>query len=393
MTIYTDENPLFLADELANRMQRLRAQLTIHDPEWKQAAIMGRTNVFYLTGTIQSGVVWIPRDDEAEFMVRRSFERARHESPFPKITPMRSFRALAEQKRHVGTRIYVETRQLSLDYFELFNKYFGFTDIRSINPVFDLVRAVKSTTELTYLRQAGAIHKHVFEDLLPDMLQEGMSEAELTADLMQTMIRQGHQGVSRVQAFNSELFLGQICFGTSSMWGNIFDSPGGVRGFSAAVPLAGSTSRTLQAGDIVSVDTGCNFNGYHTDKTITACFNGRMSQYASDAHQQCIDIQNKAASMLRPGAIPETIYRDSLAHCPESFLRIFMGTGSDQVRFLGHGVGLAIDEWPALAKGFTVPLQENMVIALEPKAWIPHEGMVGTENTFIVTANGGELIT
>jgi Xaa-Pro aminopeptidase len=70
-----------------------------------------------------------------------------------------------------------------------------------------------------------------------------------------------------------------------------------------------------------------------------------------------------------------------------------MGYGNRQVKFLGHGIGLEIDEFPVIAKGFDSPLQENMVLALEPKKGIKDVGMVGIENTFIVTPSGGKCIT
>lgn len=70
-----------------------------------------------------------------------------------------------------------------------------------------------------------------------------------------------------------------------------------------------------------------------------------------------------------------------------------MGFGNRHVKFLGHGIGLNIDEYPVLAKGFKEPLKENMVIALEPKKGIEGVGMVGIENTFIVTPEGGRCIS
>ena len=76
-----------------------------------------------------------------------------------------------------------------------------------------------------------------------------------------------------------------------------------------------------------------------------------------------------------------------------AFLENFMGMGGRQVKFLGHGIGLTIDEMPVIAQGFDEPLQENMVFAIEPKKGIKGVGMVGIENTFVVTATGGKCIT
>jgi len=122
-------------------------------------------------------------------------------------------------------------------------------------------------------------------------------------------------------------------------------------------------------------------------------FGSPLPQYAIDIHNKCVDIQNKAAAMLRPGAIPSEIYNSIMSNLDEEFLQNFMGFGNRKVKFLDHGVGLLIDETPVIAEGFDEPLQEGMVFALEPKKGIENIGMVGIENTFIVTAKGGECIT
>ncbi|HKM41323.1 MAG TPA: M24 family metallopeptidase, partial [Methanocorpusculum sp.] len=99
------------------------------------------------------------------------------------------------------------------------------------------------------------------------------------------------------------------------------------------------------------------------------------------------------ASMLKPGEVPSMIYQTIMDSLDENFKRDFMGYKERQVKFLGHGIGLLIDEMPVIAKGFDEPLLENMTLAIEPKKGIKNIGMVGTENTFIVTPCGGKCIT
>ena len=114
---------------------------------------------------------------------------------------------------------------------------------------------------------------------------------------------------------------------------------------------------------------------------------------AQEIHNQCVAIQNKIAGMLKPGAVPSKIYNSIIASLSDEFLENFMGFGNRQVKFLGHGIGLTIDEVPVIAKGFDEPLKEGMVLALEPKKGIKGVGMVGIENTFLVTPSGGRCIT
>ncbi len=111
------------------------------------------------------------------------------------------------------------------------------------------------------------------------------------------------------------------------------------------------------------------------------------------AHRKCIEVQRRTAGLLQPGNIPSRIYETVMSELDEDFLENFMGFGNRKVKFLGHGIGLHIDELPAIAMGFDQPLKENMVIAVEPKKGIAGVGMVGVEDTYIVTPDGGKLIT
>jgi Xaa-Pro aminopeptidase len=114
----------------------------------------------------------------------------------------------------------------------------------------------------------------------------------------------------------------------------------------------------------------------------------------AEAQQFCLDILSKTADRLKPGEIPSRIYDDITAGLSEKEQSCFMGVDDrHRVKFLGHGVGLNIDEFPVIARGFDEPLEENMVIALEPKKGVPGIGMAGVEETFIVTPTGGRCIT
>ena len=122
-------------------------------------------------------------------------------------------------------------------------------------------------------------------------------------------------------------------------------------------------------------------------------FGQPLDEKVISTHQQCVEIQNKVAEMLKPGNIPEIIYESIMDELSPEFKQNFMGFGNRAVKFLGHGIGLTVDELPVLAKGFNDPLEENMVFAVEPKKGIEGVGMVGIENTFVVTPDGGRCIT
>ncbi|AKB38444.1 Xaa-Pro aminopeptidase [Methanosarcina siciliae C2J] len=379
--------------ELKNRMNCFRKQMDVSSPQWETAVIFSKINIYYFTGTMQDGMLIIPKNGEATLWVRRSYERALDESLFPNIEPMKSFRDAAGDASKLPDAAYLETEVVPLALYQRFQKYFPFKNVKSVDSQIAAVRAVKSEYELSLTRESGRIHQHVLEDLVPEMLREGMSEADLSIDIYSALIEKGHHGVSRFGMFDTEMILGNVCFGESSIYPCYFNGPGGRRGLCPAVPLLGSRDRKLRKGDLVFVDVGCGVDGYHTDKTTTYMFGSSLPQYAMDLHNKCVDIQNEAAAMLKPGIAPSEIYTTIMNGLDTEFLQNFMGFGNRKVKFLGHAVGLLIDETPVIAAGFDESLKEGMVFALEPKRGIENIGMVGIENTFIVTAKGGECIT
>lgn len=384
---------IFPVSELNSRMARFRTSMDTHSPDWEMAVIFSKINLLYLTGSMPDGMLVIPRNDTAVLWVRKSFERTSEESEFPDIRPMKSYRDASAQYASLPKKIYLETEFVPLALFNRFQKHFPFESYQSLDVQIANTRAVKSTLELEYMEEAGAIHRRVLEDLVPDMLRQGMSEADLAAELYTTMVKEGHQGTARFAMFDTEVVVAQLGFGENSLYPTNFDGPGGSRGLNAAVPGLGCRNRKLNKGDLVFIDMGLGVNGYHSDKTMTYMFGKSLPEAVIKTHLQCVDIQNQIAAMLKPGAIPEDIYTTAMEGLSPDFKMNFMGFGNRKVNFLGHGIGLTIDELPVLAMKFTEPLQENMVFAVEPKKGIKDIGMVGTENTFVVTASGGRSIT
>jgi Xaa-Pro aminopeptidase len=381
------------ASELEDRLDRFRDLMDAADPDWELAAVLSKINLYYLTGTMQDGMLLVPRDGEACLWVRRSYDRAMDESLIPEIRPMRSYRDAAAGTARVPATVHLETEQVSLAACARLRKHFPFRNVRPLDREVMRARAMKSPYELGLMERAGEIHCRVLEDRVPEILREGMSEAELTAELYALMINEGHQGIVRFGMFESEIVLGLIGFGESSIYPTYLDSPGGNAGMAPAVPLLGSRRRRLADGDLVFIDIGCGYAGYHTDKTMTYVFGRPLPHGAVEAHERCVGIQDEVAGRLRPGAVPSAIYADVTADLDPSFLENFMGFGNRSVQFLGHGIGLEIAESPTIARGFDEPLEAGMAIAVEPKKGIEGVGMVGVENTFVVGHGGGRSIT
>jgi Xaa-Pro aminopeptidase len=378
--------------ELTGRMERFRAQMDAAKPGWELAAVVGKIPLYYFTGTMQDGLLLIPRYSEAVFWVRSNFERALEESLFPDIRKMRSYRDVAAGMARLHNEVYLETDLMPISQLQRMQKHLPFTTIQPVDLQVAAVRAVKSRYELDLMEHAGKIHRKVLEDCVPGMLNEGMDEVTFSCELYSRMVKEGHQGIIRFGMFN-EMVLGQIGFGTSSIHPICVDTPGGVSGMHPSVPQMGSRDRKLEKGDLVVVDIGCGYKGYQTDKTLSYMYCKPIPDAAIREHWRCVEIQDAVASLLKPGAIPSEIYRTIMESLEPEFLPNFMGYGNHRVKFLGHGIGLWIDEAPVIAEGFDEPLQEGMVFAVEPKKGIRDVGLVGIENTFVVTPQGGQSLT
>lgn len=379
--------------ELQSRLMNFHNIMDKMNPDWETAIIVSKVNQYYFTGTMQDGMLVIKRNGSSAYFARRSFERAKAESNFSDIFPMESYRDGAKIIGADCGITYVETEVITIGIIERIQKHFNIIAIRSLDKAILSIRAIKSLYELEWIEESGKRHNDFLQNIVPLILQENMSEAEFVAKLYEKMINAGYQGISRFSMFQNEMVVGQVGFGESSIYPTNFDGPGGAYGMYPAVPLVGSRSRRLKKGDLVFVDIAFGINGYHSDKTQVYSFGTKPSEEVIAAHVGCITIQKRTANLLKPGAIPSEIYNLVMSEIDDKFLLNFMGFGDRKVKFLGHGVGLHIDELPIIANNFTQPLCENMVIALEPKKGIAGIGMVGVEDTFVVKSTGGKCLT
>ncbi len=379
--------------ELESRVKSLCTAISENYPEWDTAIIINRINQYYFTGTMQEGLLVIKNNGSAKYFVRRSYERANEESPLQANYPMVSYRDAAQVIGNDLGNTLIETETITIDIHERLRKYFNIKNIYPIENIIFGVRSVKSQYELNLLIEAGKQHSILFNEVVPSILREGMSELDLTAELYQIMLKMGHHGVTRFYQHQTEIIAGQVAFGENSLVPTNMDSPGGMRGMYPAVPIFGSGERLLKKGDLIFVDVGFGICGYHSDRTQVYMFGANPPDEVVKAHRKCMEIQKRVAGLLKPGNIPAEIYNRVMDDLDSDFLNNFMGFGERKVKFIGHGIGLHVDEPPVIANGFNKPLQENMVIALEPKKGISGVGMVGVEDTYIVTPNGGQCIT
>lgn len=381
------------AAEIIGRIARLQQRLL--EKGMDGALILDSLNMYYYTGTMQQGLVFVLTEGEPVFLVRRSIERAQRETPLQRVVPIQGFSGLQGILADFGLpakTLGIAEASLSVAVYKALVKAFPGATFTDIGALLGRVRAVKSAYEIGCIRKAGMLHEQVY-DAIPVMLREGMTEWELGAEIHQRMMALGYTGIARFNVSGMELFLGIVSFGESGNYPTASIGPGGLVGLSPAFPLVGGTKR-LGKGEPVFVDTGFGCEGYFTDKTRVFSL-GALPAQAMEAHAMCLDIQEAIRCRLKPGAVPSRIYEevcDEFVHS-RGFAQHFMGFGGNQVPFLGHGIGLAIDEFPVIAGKVHTPLEADMVIAVEPKKGLAGIGLVGVENTFRVTAEGGERLT
>lgn len=372
--------------ELDARLAALRAALSTRDSDWQMALINNKISLYYLTGTMQDGVL-VVTPDSATFWVRRWLPRAQEESEFADLRPMKSFRVL-EGSYDVPAAAYVECKTASLEWLGLVRKYLPFGEYRNLSPILADLRAHKSAYELDCMRRAGVIHEEVLERVAPTLLREGVSEAVLCAEIYKELLARGAMGISRFNQLLGEDVAGLCAFSENGLRVTAFDGPDGNAGTCIAMPAIGDNHRLLCKNDLVLLDIPSGLDGYHTDKSIVLHYGCLADNPNADviarAYDFCVQFERAVAERMTAGAIPEEIFLELWPTVPAEFAEGFMNGG----KFLGHSIGLVMDEPPVLARGFRAPLEPGMTFAVEPKIALPGIGVVGTENTYEVLSEG-----
>lgn len=393
-------NYTFPVQEFTSRWGRCRKLLREFTPLAQGLLIFSRLNIYYFSGSFASGVLWLPMSGEPVLFCRRGEERAKIESPVNHIYSFKSYREIETILCDLGSffpeTVAAEMNGLSWALANILTKHLSIGKFIPADRVIGMCRAKKSECELNILKDAGAKHAKCLTKLLVPFLHANISELEISHKISELFLSEGHCGILRMENYGEEVFLGHISIGDSANYPSVSNGPVGLLGVHPATPYMGSAEVKWTEDKPLIIDNGFNLAGYITDKTQVYALGhtNKLPANAMKAHDFCIDLQAQIAELLRPGALPSEIW----GHCLEKVARSewndgFMGSGKNKVFFVGHGIGLAVDEYPVIAKGFDLPLEEDMTLAIEPKIGLPGIGMVGVENTFKVTTDGGKCLT
>jgi len=381
------------ADELQARITQL--QTTLAEKEVEGALIVQKTDLYYFSGTAQQGWLYVPLAGEPLLMVFKEYERARVESKLANVVSLVSPKSIPEQLQHAGmslpTVLGMELDVLPTNLYFQYQQIFTSAKIVDISTDIRLIRAVKSPYEVERVREACALADTV-ASRVPDLLEAGKSEVQLAGEIEAYARSLGHQGIVRMRLWGSELFYGHLMSGSAAAVPSYLASPTGGEGVSTLISQ-GAGYKKIQRNEPVLVDYVFALNGYISDHTRIFSLGGLPDDLIR-AHEAMLELQEKVKKLALPGVSTGELYEQMIALAAEQgYDEQFMGVGERKIRFTGHGVGLELDEFPFIAKGQTLKLATGMVIALEPKVIFPGKGVVGIENTHLVTEQGLETLT
>ncbi len=387
-------------EEMQHRHELCRTLCQELQPKAQGMLFFSRLALYYMTGTYADGIFYLPLQGAPLLLLQRGAERAHLESPLNAIHHLPAWDKLADFCQELGTPlatcIAAEMGALPWNMATVLQQGLKDSTFVNVDSIFMQARSRKSLWELKKMRLTGARHHEGVFKRIPQRIHAGMSERGLSIISWQVFFELGHSGMNRMGHFGEECFLGHIAAGDNGNYPSHFNGPLGLKGEHPAVPYMGNAHTIWQKDQILAMDIGYALEGYHTDKT-QVYYSGKiesMPAKARHAHDACIEIQQRAAERLRPGAIPSEIWDEAKKSAQRLGIEEgFMGLDGNKVPFLGHGIGLVIDEYPVIAPRFDAPLVEGMTLALEPKVGIRGMGMVGVENTYEVTAQGGASLT
>jgi len=374
--------------ELDKRIRQLQQYLQQNHID--AAVIVQKADLFYFSGTIQDAHLYVPADSSPVLLVHKNRSRAREESTLDIVEPLNGLRRLPEQiRRHARTtprRLGLEFDVLPVRNYLTFQRLFEEVEWIDVSDAIRRIRAVKSPFEIDRMTKAAGLSDRLAAGM-PALLHVGMTEIELAGQIEALARKLGHQGIVRMRLWGHEMFYGHLMAGPSAAVGSYLASPTGGTGIGPAV-AQGPSRRIIQCHEPVLLDYVFAFQGYLSDHTrIFAVDN--LPDDLMMAHEAMLKIQAAIKKTAKPGIKAGDLYGMAVEMANDlGYTDHFMGHDRHRVRFIGHGVGTELDEYPFLARGQEMVLEEGMTIALEPKLIFPGKGVVGIENTHVVEENG-----
>ncbi len=380
------EYVLFPRSEIHRRISALQSQMG----EMDGALLFHAVDMCYFSGTAQDGLVYVPRDGDPVVMIKRSLERAAEESPL-EVRPLRNMRNLkSDLGIPKGAVMGLEMDVLPCSFYFKIDRALDDARFVDVAERIKHIRSVKSDFELGLIKESARILEAGFSSV-PDFLKEGMREVDLISRLEMVMRSMGHQGSLRFRRFNSIVPLGHVMSGPAAACPSFLASPTGGKGTSLIFPQGASFSR-IKRNEPVFVDMVGIYNGYIADATRIFSL-GKIEPELEEAYIAACQIEEGLAREMSAGKTGRELYQLSEAAGANLGYKDYLGgPPGGKCGFVGHGVGLELDEYPVIGP-LDHELQSNMTIAIEPKIIYPDKGVLGIEDTFLTSSGAAESLT
>jgi Xaa-Pro aminopeptidase len=342
-----------------------RAQLRIAEAGADAALITSPANVRYLTGLVSSNAaVLLPADGLAVLGTDARYAgTAERNCPDVELLIANQIQpALAQLAAARGGRtLAFEAQEMTVERHAELSALDGGPRLVPLGRVVEQLRMVKDETEIALLARACAITCEAFTGVLASIVP-GRSERELAVLLEQAMIDCG----AEVVAFPTIVASG----------------PNG------AIPHHSPGERAFAAGDLITIDCGARFGGYHADMTRTVAL-GKPARWQREMYELVAAAQLAGIAAATPGADVEDVDATARGIIEAA------GYGGHFQQALGHGVGLQVHEAPIIGYGRTGTLAKRVPITIEPGIHLPGKGGVGIEDTLVVRPGPGpaEILT
>ena len=376
-----------LQPELKLRRDKIRVLMA--QQEIDAALITCNVNLIYTYGRVVSGYLYLPLNAPARLFIKRPNNiEGEH------IHSIRKPEQLPDLLKECGlplpAKLMLEGDELSYTEYTRLAASFPETTVVNGTPLIRKARSVKTNIEIEMFRRSGIAHTKAYEQI-PSVYRPGMTDRQLSIEIERLMRLEGCLGIFRTFGQSMEIFMGSLLAGDNATAPAPYDFALGGEGLDPSIPI-GANGALLQPGQSFMVDMGGNFYGYMGDMSRVFSI-GKLPEKAYAAHQTCLDVQAAVIEKAKPGAVCEDLYNTAIDIVTKAgFADYFMGVGQ-KAKFIGHGIGLEINEAPVLAPRMKQELEPGMVFALEPKIVLPGVGPLGIENSWVVTADGVEKLT
>lgn len=378
--------PLVLLDhnEHMLRIEKIRAALA---PTKAQAILVtDNANIFYITGRVFAGQIYIPLTGPLIFFIRRPVGLSGEG-----VVYIRKPEQMAETLGlNIPQSLALELDITAYSTVQRLAAVFPGAELVNGSPAMRLARSVKTPAEIRLMKISGEKQEMVYRKI-PQLYRPGMTDLELQVEIERESRLAGCLGQFRISGDSMELYMANILVGDNADTPTPYDFAMGGGGMDPSLPV-GCNGTVMRPGYSVMVDANGNYTGYMTDMTRTFAVT-TLTDLAMKAHQTSIDICSAIARTGVPGTSAKELYELAEKMANEAGLHHYFMGHAQKAGFVGHGVGIEINEMPVLAPRSKDILRVGNAIAVEPKFVIPGVGAVGIENTYIVTESGMERIT